>query len=187
VSVPSRTKLVHRFTGVVSGATALLLAVGLLLTTAACGWDAQTLRPYTPGEGVNFDVGNPDDPTKRVYVRNLLIISKTPGRGVLSASIGTDGRDELIRVTGNAIKVNGSPGAPLDVTLTDPVSLANGAQVILTDRSPIAVTSPDLAAGLTATVTLHFRNAGEATALVTVVDGNEPQYASISPAPTPST
>lgn len=166
---------------------ALLLAVGVLLVTAACNNDAQTMRPYTPGEGVNIDVGNPKDPTKAVYVRNLLIISKARGQGVLSASMVTDGRDELTRVSGNAIKVDGSPGAPLAVTLRNPVSLADGAQVILTDRPPIAVTSPDLAAGLTATVTLQFRNAGEATVVVPVVDGNEPQYASISPAPTPST
>jgi hypothetical protein len=36
-------------------------------------------------------------------------------------------------------------------------------------------------------VTLVFRNAGQASAVVPVVDGNEPQYATVSPAPTPST
>ena len=168
------------------GAAALLLAVGLLLVTAACGTDAQTLQPYTPAEGVNLDVGDPADQTKVVHVRNLLIISKAPGQGVLSATIVTDGRDQLTRVTGNAIKVDGTPGAPFTARLANTVSFANGAQIVLTDGAPIAVNSPDLAAGLSANVTLQFRNAGEATAVVPVVDGNEPQYATISPAPTPS-
>ena len=35
-------------------------------------------------------------------------------------------------------------------------------------------------------MTLPFANAGEVTVLVPVVDGNEPQYATISPAPTPT-
>jgi len=170
------------------GAVALLLAMGVLLTAGACGTDAQTLRPYTPAEGVNFDVGNPADFRNVVHVRNLLIISREPGQGVLSATLVTDGRDQLTGVTGNAIKVDGSPGAPFTATLTNTVSFANGAPLILTDGTPIAVNSPDLVAGLTANVTLRFRNAGEASAVVPVVDGNQPQYATISPAPaaTPS-
>jgi hypothetical protein len=173
----------------VRGVAALLLAVGLLLATGGCGTDAQTLRPYTPAEGINLDVGNPADPTKVVYVRNLLIISKAPGQGVLSATIVTYGRDELTGVTGTPIKVDGTEGAPFTATLTNTVSFANGAPIVLTDGSLIMVNSPDLAAGLAANVTLQFRNAGEAKAVVPVVDGNEPQYATISPAPTstPST
>ena len=168
-------------------AAGLLLAMGLLLGTAACGHDAQTLRPYTPAEGVNLDVGNPADPKTVVHIRNLLVISKSRGQGLLSATIVTDGRDELTAVSGNAVKVDGSPGAPFTARLTNTVSFANGAPIVLTDGSPIAVDSPDLAPGLTANVKLQFKNAGEATAVVPVVDGNEPQYASISPAPAPST
>lgn len=161
----------------------LLLAVGLLLTAAACGNDAQTLRPYTPGEGVNVDVGDPSDSANLVAVRNLLIISKAPGSGVLSASIVTDGRDELTGVTGSAIKPDGSTGATFTATLPDSVTFANRAQVVLTDRAPIGIFSADLAPGLTANMTLTFANAGETTLIVPVVDGNAPQYASISPAP----
>ena len=170
-----------------NGVAALLLAVGLLLATGACGTDAQTLRPYTPAEGTNLDVGNPADATNVVHIRNLLIISKAPGQGVLSATIVTDGRDELTGVTGTANKVDGTVGAPFTATLTNTVSFANGAAIVLTDQTAIAVNSPDLAAGLTANLTLQFRKAGEATDVVPVVDGNEPQYATISPAPTPST
>jgi hypothetical protein len=168
-------------------AVALLLTVGLVLGTGACGFGAQTLRPYTQAEGVNLDVGNRADPKTVVHVRNLLIISKTPGQGVLSGTIVTDGRDELTGVTGNALKVDGSAGAPFTATLTNTVSFANGVPIVLTDGSSIVVRSADLAPGLTANVKLQFRNAGEAAAVVPVADGNEPQYTSISPAPTPST
>ena len=81
--------------GAVRGCWRLLAALGLLLVGGACGTDAQTLRPYTPAEGVNVDVGDPADAQNVVHVRNLLIISKAPGSGILSASLVTDGRDEL--------------------------------------------------------------------------------------------
>jgi hypothetical protein len=169
------------------GLAAFLVVLGLVLTVGACGTDAQTLRPYTPAEGVNLDVGDPYDPESVVHVRNLLIISKEPGSGILSASLVTDGRDQLTGITGFAIKSDGSQGAPLRVTLTNTVSIANRAQIVLTDQTPISVTSADLAAGLTASLTLTFANAGETTVIVPVVDGDFPEYASISPAPTPST
>ena len=168
------------------GLVALLSVLGLLLGLGACGTDAQTLKPYTPAEGVNLDVGNPADLENVVHVRNLLIISREPGSGILSASLVTDGRDQLAEVTGFAIKADGSQGAPLTVALTDTVSIANRAQVVLTD-SPIRVESADLAPGLTASITLTFAKAGESTVIAPVVDGNEDQYRSISPAPTPST
>ena len=41
-------------------------------------------------------------------------------------------------------------------------------------------------AGLEAIVTLAFQNAGEGTLKVPVVDGNEAQYATLKPTPTPS-
>ena len=164
----------------------LLAALSLVLAVGACGTDAQTLQPYTPAEGVNVDVGDPYNLQSVVHVRNLLIISKEPGSGVLSATIVTDGRDQLTEVTGYAIKPDGSRGATLDVSLTNTVSIANGAQVVLTDQTPIGVRSPDLLAGLTASVTLTFAKAGDTTVVVPVMDGNQPHYASISPAPTPS-
>ena len=170
----------------VRGLLALLGVLGLLLGLGACGTDAQTLKPYTPAEGVNVDVGDPFNAQEVVHVRNLLIICKAPGSGILSASMVTDGRDQLTGVTGFVIKTDGSQGSPLNVDLTNTVSIANRAQVVLTD-SPISVESADLAPGLTASMTLTFANAGEATVIVPVVDGNEDQYASISPAPTPST
>jgi hypothetical protein len=166
----------------------VLVALGLLLVTAACGKDAQTLRPYTPAEGINIDVGDPAMVRQVVSVRNLLIISRTEGQGVVSATIVTDDRDELTALTGAPIKADGTEGAPFTATLSQTVSFGNGAQIVLTDRPLITVTSPDLVAGRSASVTMQFKNAGEATVLVPIVDGNEPQYATISPSPaaTPS-
>jgi hypothetical protein len=164
---------------------ALLSVLGLLLGLGACGTDAQTLKPYTPAEGVNLDVGNPTDYEEVVHVRKLLIISREPGSGILSASIVTDGRDQLTEVSGFAIKSDGTQGAPLTVKLTNTVSIANRAQVVLTD-SPISVESADLVPGLTASITLTFANAGEATVIAPVVDGKAGHYASISPEPTPT-
>ncbi len=164
---------------------ALLLSLGLLLT-GACGMDDQTLRPYTPAEGINVDVGDPADVENQVYVRNLLIISSAPGVGIVSGSLVTDGRDQLSGISGVPIKADGSEGAPFTATLSNTVSIANGALVVLTEGAPITVRSPDLVAGLTARLTLTFAKAGEATVIVPVMDGNEPQYATISPEPTPS-
>ena len=164
----------------------LLLVIGLLLVSGACGQNVQTNVPYTPGEGVNVDVGDPSIPDKVVHVRNLLIISWEPGEGVVSASIVTGDRDALTGVSGTPIKVDGTEGVPFTATLPSTVSLANGVLVVLTDEAPITVKSPDLMAGLDANVTLAFQNAGEVTLRVPVVDGNEPQYATIKPTPTPT-
>jgi hypothetical protein len=175
---------VHRL----RSAAAALVALGLLLVTAACGNDAQTLQPYTPAEGINVDVGDPANFRQVVHVRNLLIISRAEGQGVLSATIVTDDRDELTALTGVPIKADGSEGAPFTATLSQTVSFGNGAQIVLTDRPLITVTSPDLLPGQSSRVTMQFENAGEVTVLVPIVDGNEPQYATISPSPasTPS-
>jgi hypothetical protein len=102
----------------------------------------------------------------------------------VSASIVTDDRDALTAVSGTPIKVDGTEGAPFTATIGNTVSIANGAQVVLTDQAPISVQSPDLMAGLEADVTLAFQNAGEVTVRVPVVDGNEAQYATLRPTPT---
>jgi hypothetical protein len=164
----------------------LLLVIGLLLVAGGCGMDVQTNRPYTPAEGINFDVGDPATPNEVVHVRNLLIISWQPGEGVLSGSVVTSGRDSLTGVSGAPIKVDGTEGAPFIVTVPSTVALANGLQVVLTDQAPIILKSPDLTAGLEAIVTLQFENAGEMTTRVPIVDGNEGQYRAISPSPTPT-
>jgi len=162
---------------------AVLVLAGLLLVSA-CGFGAQTLRPYTPSEGVNFDVGDPSDPTKVVHVRNLLVIVRTPGSGIISGSMVTAGNDSLTAVSGAPYKVDGSKGAPFTATLPSPIRLTSNALVVLTDQSPLlSVKSPDLVAGLDTEITVQFAQAGSHTARTTVVDGNVAPYNTISPSP----
>ncbi len=165
---------------------AVLVSLGVLLVATACGFNVQTTQPYTPAEGINADVGNPTDNKNLVHVRNLLIVSKAAGQGIVSASLITYGRDQLTGISGVPIKADGSEGAPFTATLSAPVPLTAGLPVVLTDGTPITVKSADIAAGLSATVNLTFATAGEVTLKVPIMDGNQPQYASISPAPTPS-
>ena len=171
---------------VLRGGASLVVAIGLLFFAAACGQNVQTNRPYTPAEGVNIDVGNPATPNEVVHVRNLAIISWGPGEGVLSGSIVTADRDSLSAVSGMPFKVDGSEGAPFTGTIPSTVSVANGLQVVLTDQPPIIVKSPDIKPGLDADVTLQFENAGEVTLRVPILDGKEPQYATLKPSATPS-
>lgn len=167
------------------GGAAMLIVLSLLFVSAACGMNVQTSQPYTPADGVNADVPpSGADPDAVVHIRNLLIISHAKGEGLLAGSLVCSNRDSLTGVSGTATKVDGSTGAPFTGTITDPVSVANGVLVVLTDRALITVTSADLEAGLDASVTLKFANAGEITLRVPVVDGNIPQYQSITPAPT---
>jgi hypothetical protein len=139
----------------------------------------QTLNPYTPAEGVNFDVGS-------VHVRNVMILSRTPGEGFLSASMISNDRDALLSVSGTAIKADGTDGAPLTVTLPDPVAVGSNSMVVLTDRPLITVKSPDLEEGLVARLVFRFSTAGEVTTTAPVVDADQPAYATITPSPTPS-
>ena len=166
-------------------AAAALVAV---LPAAACGMNAQTLKPYTPAEGVNFDVGDQTVPDSVIHVRNLLIISRSPGSGIVSASLVTSGRDTLVGVSGVPYKADSSKGTAFTATQSGPVLLTNNAQVVLTDISPfITITNASgLAAGLDADVTLQFGKAGSITQRTTVVDGNLPPYADITPSASPS-
>lgn len=172
--------------GALRSGVRLVVVIGLLFVAAACGQNVQTNRPYTPAEGVNIDVGDPATPNKVVHVRNLGIVSWGPGEGVLSGSIVTADRDSLSAVSGMPFKIDGSEGAPFTGTIPSTVSVANGLQVVLTDQPPIIVKSPDIMPGLDANVTLQFENAGEATLRVPILDGNEPQYATLKPSATPS-
>ena len=160
-----------------------LASLGLLtmaLTATGCGMDVQTTRPYTPAIGVNFDAGD-------VQIRDLMILSRTAGRGFLSGTLTANAEDTLIGVSGNAYKSDGSDGTPLTVSV-QPIKVVPGASVVLTQRPLINVTSADIEAGLTAKMVLRFAKAGEVTTNAPVVDASLPQYATISPTPsaTPS-
>jgi hypothetical protein len=156
---------------------AVLLSLGLALSTASCGMNVQTNNPYTPAEGVNFDVGS-------VHIRNVMILSRTAGEGFLSASMVSAESDTLTQVTGTAIKSDGSPGSALTITLPQPVTVGGNKLVVLTDRQPlITVKSADLQSGLVARLVLTFSTAGEVTTTAPVVDANQQAYRTITPSP----
>ena len=157
-------------------AAGLLMSLTLLAAGSACGFDVQTNRPYTPAEGVNYNVGNPP-----VSVRNLLIISREDGQGFLSATMTTTQNDSLTSVAGTPIKPDYTPGAPFTVRPSGPVALSTTAITVLTNRPLITLQSADLYIGGEAELTLTFSTAGTLTTRVPVVDGNEQPYATISP------
>ena len=160
---------------------ALLMVLAVSFATA-CGFEQQTLRPYTPAEGVSFDVGG----DRGVKVRNLMILSRVKGEGVLSATMVAGDRNQLTGISGKTIKSDGTDGAPLTATIPSPITLESGVAVVLTDGPLVTVKSSDLQAGLLADVTLQFNPAGSATVRIPVVDANEGQYASVGPQATPS-
>ena len=160
---------------------ALLMVLAASFATA-CGFEQQTLRPYTPAEGINFDVGG----DRGVKVRNLMILSRAKGDGFLSATMVAGDRNQLTGISGKAIKADGTDGAPFTGTTPSSITLESGVPVILTDGPPITVQSPDLQPGLLADVTLQLSPAGSTTVRVPVVDANEGPYASVSPQATPS-
>ena len=161
---------------------ATLLAIALLLVGAACGMEVQTTNPYTPADGINVDVGEQG----QVKVRNVMILSRADGQGFLSASLVADERDALTAVSAVPVKADGSDGAPLAVSIPDPVALGNGTLVVLTDRAPITLTGPDLKAGLEVKVVLQFTTAGQVSLTIPVLDGNQRIYQTVSPTPAPS-
>ncbi|HOQ54031.1 MAG TPA: hypothetical protein PLF56_10505 [Micropruina sp.] len=151
------------------------LCVPLALALTGCIAQFQTSQPYTPGEGVNLQVG-------QVKVRNLMVIADASGQGVLSASAVSYADDTLTAVSGTPHKADGTPGSALVVTSTGlPLAMPANTLFILTD-SPlrVAVTSPDLKPGLLAEITLTFAKAGDVKALAPVVSSSEPEYSGIT-------
>jgi hypothetical protein len=149
--------------------------VGLV---AGCGMNAQLLKPYTPSDGTNIDVG--EDGTLKV--RNLVVISRAKGEGILSATIVSNAAERLTGATVAPQTLQGTTSAPVSVTLASPVQLGEGSLVVLTDQQPlITVRAPDLEAGSSATVAMQFAEAGTVTLNCPVVDGTQAPWSTISP------
>lgn len=165
-------------------AAALLLSAGLI-GLAGCGFDAQTSKPYTPADGTNADIG--DGGTLKI--RNLVVISKVTGEGVVSATLVGNAEDQLNSVSVTPIKPDGSSGTAVTATPTAPLKLGGGSLTVLTNVAALSVKAPDLMAGLTATVTMDFSNAGPVTLRSPVVDGTIPPWSTVTPgasaSPTP--
>lgn len=151
-------------------------ALGASLVLSGCGFDAQTLMPYTPAQGINADVANGPK------VRNLLVIANTSGAGRLSASLLAAGKaDALTAVAVTSTQADGQPGAALTVSKTQ-IDLPANKLVVLTDGgvTPITVTGSSLKPGLTATVKLTFSSGAITELVVPVMDAASPIYSGIS-------
>jgi len=159
-----------------------LLGALALLGAGACGFEVQTNQPYTPSVGVNIDAG----PRNSLKIRDLKILSREAGSGILSASMTSSQRESLTGVSGVALKADGSEGAPLQATLPNPVDLSGGQLVVLTNGPLITVTSADLMPGLEARVVLQFSELGEISTTAPVVSAEAPEYRTITPSASPS-
>ena len=160
----------------------LLLSFGLVGLVAGCGFDAQTLQPYTPADGANVDVGSDNE----LKVRNLVVISRTEGQGIVSASVVSGTGDRLTAVTVTPAPLDSSPATPATATVSQPIEIARGTNVVLTNGPLITVQSPGVKAGLAATVRMTFAQAGEVTLDCPIVDGTLEPWSTISPSPAPS-
>lgn len=167
-------------------ARTFVAGVGVSLLLAGCGFNAQTLQPYTPAHGVNVDVAA-GEAGRQLKVRNLLVVADDSGKGVLSASIVSPVADTLVRVEGVAHKADNSLGSPLRVS-GGPVELLPHRMAVLTEAGidGFTVSGSDLKPGLTADLTLTFKSGVQASAIAPVMSSKSAIYASISPAPTPS-
>lgn len=159
---------------------ATLLALGLL--GAGCGFNAQTSQPYTPADGTNLDVGADN----QLKIRNLVVVSRSEGQGFLSTSIVSGTGDRLTSATITPSPLGGSPGPAVAADFQQPIELPGGVLVVLTDGPPVTVKSPGLVAGLAASVTMEFAEAGQIVMNCPVVDGTIPPYSTITAVPSPS-
>lgn len=167
---------INRRTVLVAACAALALS-GL----SACGFNAQTLQPYNPAEGVNADQAT-------VKARNILLVVNLQGSGYLAGAFSSTVDDTFTGASGTAIKADGSPGAALAFSAAS-IPLPATRLTNLLDSRAVTVTSPDLKPGLSANVTLRFAKAGSITLIVPAVDATSEQYRGVSPSPraTPQT
>lgn len=163
------------------GAGVLIAGIGSALLLTGCGFNAQTLQPYTPAEGVNAQVGT-------VKVRNLVLVSDESGKGYVSASLVSSVNDALVKVSGAPVLLSGAAGAPLTVSGGTPVALTANTMAVLTEpTAKVEVSSPDLRPGLLASVTLEFSSGSRETIQTPVLSVKNPNYATVSPAPRSAT
>ncbi|MGH8869037.1 MAG: hypothetical protein ACRDYU_13710 [Actinomycetes bacterium] len=159
--------------------TAALLAA-LVPGAAGCaaGFEAQTVEPYTPGDGVNADVN-------RIKVRSATLVASEPGgpASLVVALVNESGRRDVL----TRIRVVGSPDT---ATIEgDRVALPPGELVVLgTGEGPtVTVEGPNrkVAPGNFVPVRFTFRNAGSVTTDL-LVQKPEGDYATVAPEPEPT-
>ncbi|MFV0406628.1 MAG: hypothetical protein ACK5LN_07375 [Propioniciclava sp.] len=159
---------------------ALTVAIisGLVLT--GCGFNAQTLQPYTPAEGVNIDIGD-------IKVRNVVVVADETGHGVVSGSLVARTADSVASVAVLPIGADDTVGEPLTVTELRPVALPARDLVVLTDPSPaFALSGSDLTPGLTVAISLTFASGASERLIAPVVSSEDTAFVEVGNAiPTP--
>lgn len=160
--------------------TARVLLAGLAasLTLTGCGFDAPTLRPYTPSFGTNVDAPG-------VKVRNLLVVARPDGHGVVSASLQADEDNELSDLAARPLLGDDSPGEPLSVR-GDRVALPAGELVVLSDQPNPIVLGGDFGTDTNIRFTLVFVSGATVDVIAPVVSSDNPVFATVTPAPTPT-
>ncbi|TDT30038.1 hypothetical protein [Naumannella halotolerans] len=157
---------------------AAALAIACSVGFAACTQDPARLPP-TIGGGVNAEVGE-QDPVK---VLNLMLITRDGTTGFLEGALSTTGEDTLVSVSGELVDADNNPtGTPL-------VFEGGPTPVVTKQLSKLSVGNPylvsgEIPVGLTVRTTLVFTHAGEVTLDVPIVDGNNVDYATVTPQPT---
>lgn len=152
-----------------SGAVAALA----LTLTAGCsaGFDATSVQPYAPSDGILADQGD-------IRVLNALVVSSDAGRaGVVSMTVANRGR------AGDRITEISTPDAT--VSVDTPVELPAGGAVTFGAPDGPTATLTDVTKLPGETITLKLSFAGtQPVTLRTVVVPAEGYYASLTPEPT---
>ncbi len=158
------------------------IVLGAALALTGCGMDAQTLQPYTPAQGVNADDGG-------IKVRNLLVVADGHGNGLLSGALTATKADSLVKVSGTALKPNGSDAGALTFT-GGPVAVNASLAVLSSSATPFRTNAATLVPGLTARLSLTYASGAQTTLVVPVVSSSNPIYtplaSAVTPSPTPS-
>jgi copper(I)-binding protein len=148
------------------------VVTGVLVATAvagcSAGFDATSVQPYAPSDGVLAERGD-------IKIQNALVVSSSAGTvGVVSAAVANTGKqkDTLTGIT--------SPDGTVDFTGKGNLP-PNGALVLGADTNPSATLSGmTRLPGETIRLTFTFRR-GEAITLETVVVPATGDYASVTP------
>ncbi|WP_425308184.1 hypothetical protein AADG42_05340 [Ammonicoccus fulvus] len=168
-------------------AAAAVAALALGLSSCAT---PQTLKPYTPAEGVQADVPSTDAvpganevPLK---IRNLMIVAEPDAnQGFLSGAFiaPVDRSDRLVSIEGRTFTHTNTEAGTIQRVQANR-ELPAGQLVRLTEGgTPLQVSASQLTPGLLAELTLTFEGSKPQTLMVPVVDASKEDYATYSPAP----
>ena len=177
-------------------------AVVVVLTVAVtglagcrAGFDAPTLEQYTQAEGINLDLADGqvvEQGHGLVKVRNLMVVVgadsaslagslfASPSAEPYDVADTTPVLDTLQSISGKALSADGSAGGSLTVALPRPITVEVEQPVRLEDEG-VTVAGASLTPGVDAELTLTFKDNGKVTTRVPVIDGNKPDFVTLTP------